>query len=462
MATFTDMKINITVTNGTCNVSSKYFPLDTALNIRIQPNRLYGSSALPVLNYINKPTGKTVYKETFTATDTADVYELNTMLDYSAAKTTEIYGQITYSYSQKYVEIKNNLIQCSTSMPDGLYAITEHTITITADDNCEFNVTPKISYYYQDKTTVPWKLVYGDFEFNKVSDTEYTYTFTADTRNTVYTVNAEAVTKTDITDKYGLIALYKPDKDILMALSKIRFVSPTPKPVDVGTATVYVVAEEYIDTAQYVISLKKFYFNIDTVITENICLGPYNTEIQCPVIGGDIKVLDMGTIAIAGIHQNIMDYDNTELQMYLPFIGFIDLKTADFMDKAINLRYEINIITGDSIAVIYADNKVMLMLHCNVSFEVPYRLNFRDTVNNNLQANTNYLLSEKPFIYVKSYKPAMPNSELPYKDTKYYAHFNEVSGYVEATEIDFSVQHDYITKTEIDEVISLLENGVFF
>ena len=126
--------------------------------------------------------------------------------------------------------------------------------------------------------------------------------------NNIYTVSAEAVTKTDITDKYGLIAVYKPTKDILVELSKVRFYKQIPESVKVGEATIVLMNTEYVDTANYAISLRKMYFSIETSVTENICLGPYNTEISCDVIGTDIITINMGTIAIAGRYQNIMDY----------------------------------------------------------------------------------------------------------------------------------------------------------
>ena len=82
-------------------------------------------------------------------------------------------------------------------------------------------------------------------------------------------------------------------------------------------------------------------------------------------------------------------------------------------------------------------------------------------MNTTLEPNTNYLLSEKPFIYVKSYNEAIPDNRLPYNDTKFYAKFSDVTGYTQATEIDLTIIHDYITTTEIDEIKQLLNTGVF-
>lgn len=463
MATYTDVEIRINVTNGGANIPTGRYPLATPLHIEITPNKLYGNTTkTPKLYYCYASTGNAAFSQTFTKSEeNADVWYLDTELLYYQLETTEMYCKVSYTYEKKYAGVKNNLTRCTTDTPDDVYPFEERTITLTADAGCEFHVTPKISYYAYDKSSLPWKWLYMDFEFTRVSENTYTYTFTPDADNDVYTVSAEAVEKTDITDKYGLIALYKPDKEKLVELSKVRFYHNTPKEVNVNGGTIYLMGEEYIDTANYVISLRKMYFNIETSVVENICLGPYNTEIACDVIGTDVVTLNMGTIAITGRYQNIMDYKNTEMQIYLPFAGFTDLSPSDFMDKAITLKYEINVINGDALAIIYADNEVMKMVNCNASFPVPYRLNDRENVNTNLQPNTNYLLSEKPFIYVKSYNEAVPDSRLPYNDTNFYASFSQVTGYTQATEIDFNVVNNFITTTEIDEIKQLLNTGVF-
>lgn len=462
MAKYDSIQIRVEITKGGCNISTGVYPLDTPLHIEIVPNKLYGDTTkVPRLCYCYPATGMVAFSENFTKSDTPDVWELDTTLSYYAAKTDDFYCTVKYTYEKKYAEVKNNLTRCTTDTPDDTYPFTERTITLHADTDCEFHVTPKISYYDYDKSSTPWKWIYKDFEFTRVSETEYTYTFTPNKDNNIYTVCAEAVATTDITDKYGLIAVYKPTKGELVELSKVRFYHNIPQDIKVGEAHIYFMTEEYIDTAKYAISLRKMYFNIETSVRENICLGPYNTEIECDVIGTDVVTLHMGTIAIAGRYQNVMDYKNTEMQIYLPFAGFIDISPSDFMDKAITLDYEVNIITGDAIAILYADNHVMKMVNCNASFVVPYRLNWLETVNNQLEPNTNYLLQEKPFIYVKSYNEAIPDSTLPYNDTKFYARFGELSGYTQATEIDLTVIHDYITNTEIDEIKQLLNTGVF-
>lgn len=462
----TSINITFTITNGSSNVADGSYPLDTPLHIELTPSKYYGitSTTVPKLTYIYDSSGNAAWSESFTqSTENEDVWVLDTSLKYYYAKNTAMHCVVKYSFDEKYCEIVNNLTHCTTDKAAGMYLRSEsNTITIKADDGYEFQTAPKISYYAYDKTSLPWKRFYYDFEFTMVSATEYTYTFKADSLNKVYTVSAVAVAKTDVTDKYGLIAVYKPTKDILTQLSKVRFAVPKVTPYKYeSTVVVETVSDEYVDTGKYIISLRKMYFPVPSTETEKIMLGPYTTDIDCPIVGTDTVTLDMGTVQITGKNKNTLDYKNTEMQIYLPFIGLTDIDTADFMDKDVGLKYEVNVITGECLAIITADGEVMKTESGNASFQVPYILNFHETVNNDLKPNSNYLLETKPFIYVKSYNPAAPDTSMPYNDTKFYAQFSTLSGYTQAQEIDFEVVHDYITKTEIDEIISLIENGVF-
>ena len=78
-----------------------------------------------------------------------------------------------------------------------------------------------------------------------------------------------------------------------------------------------------------------------------------------------------------------------------------------------------------------------------------------------ITAPSNVLEDTPPYILIKTGIALQPDSQKPYKDTKFYAKFGDLTGYTEADEIDFEVLSTQITKTEIDEIIQLLHNGVF-
>ena len=451
------IQLDININNGACNITKGDYERGEKIRIEISPSKLYGVKSTTLkasLIYYRFETK--VATENFT--QDGDKWVLET--DLTADNGQAISCTIKYlGYERKYVEVKNNLSNIITDTPDGLYTLDEMTITLKASDGYEIKVPPLISYYTVDTSTLPQKVVYSDFEFTLNESNDYVYTFKPATRNEVYTVSGEAVMNSKISDKYGIITAYKPDNNILSRLSKARFMTPNVTSQDIMGTTVYFTNYDYIDIGKYIISLKRFYFEIDTSSNESITLGPYNTEIECPVIGSDVVVLDMGSIGIMGKHKNSMDYNNTDLVIYLPFVGFESLNTSDFMDKIVNVKYEVNVINGESVAIVYADGEPMVMYSCNTSFDVPYMMNGRNEINANI--SNNYMLSEKPFIQIKSYNKATPDESLPYNTTKFYSQFNKVHGYTQATEINFSVVNDFITSSEIDEIINALSSGVF-
>ncbi len=348
-----------------------------------------------------------------------------------------------------YVQTNN----CKADIIEGKYPPQDILVTITCENNYEFIETPNLNRtrFYAGRVTK------ADFPFNKVNDTTYQYLMTIlDDDSYSYTITAEAVMKTSILDKYGTLTVYRPTIDELREISKVRW-----RQWDVSGSTIGERTNPYIDTAQYVVHLLKLYVDITPVTRDTLYFGPYDMGIECDIVGTDIVTLDLGTVNIKGVYGNAIDYENSEIQAYLPFIGFVSLSPDDFMDKTVSLHYQINVINGDALAVFTCDGNVVQSLSCNVSFEVPYQLTGSELVSKSIQPNTNYLLDEPAFIYVKTHKAVNPNTDLPYHDTKFYSKFGDLTGYTEAKEVDFTVLSDHITKTEIDEIITLLENGVF-
>lgn len=55
---------------------------------------------------------------------------------------------------------------------------------------------------------------------------------------------------------------------------------------------------------------------------------------------------DLGNIKIDRYFDNFLDYTNTQIKMFLPFLGDVDLSPSDVMNKTINLKASIDNMTG--------------------------------------------------------------------------------------------------------------------
>lgn len=62
------------------------------------------------------------------------------------------------------------------------------------------------------------------------------------------------------------------------------------------------------------------------------------------------RTFDFGTISIAENWGSFLDYSQTEIELYLPFIGTVSIDTAECMGGTINVQYTIDFFTGQCVA----------------------------------------------------------------------------------------------------------------
>lgn len=70
---------------------------------------------------------------------------------------------------------------------------------------------------------------------------------------------------------------------------------------------------------------------------------------------------DFGTINIYENWGSFLDYSHTQIELYLPFIGVVDIDTAEVMNGSISLEYTVDFFTGMCVANV----------NCNRTVELP-------------------------------------------------------------------------------------------
>ena len=98
---------------------------------------------------------------------------------------------------------------------------------------------------------------------------------------------------------------------------------------------------------------KLFYlpYDVETSASETIKIGNTDSNIQGNRITKQFQEIDFGNIDITEYYGNTLDY-NTELSIYLPFIGEKTLNIYDIMGGSLNLKYRVDILTGNCIAIL--------------------------------------------------------------------------------------------------------------
>ena len=95
-----------------------------------------------------------------------------------------------------------------------------------------------------------------------------------------------------------------------------------------------------------------------------------NTGVSMRPVTSQFVTVDCGTTVLQECYGGALDYNPyTRVQIYLPYIGTVQLDTDEVMAKTLHLQYHIDVVTGICCAEIKADNKLLYSFsgHCAVS-----------------------------------------------------------------------------------------------
>lgn len=250
-------------------------------------------------------------------------------------------------------------------------------------------------------------------------------------------------------EKLGLIGIYAPTETQMLELASKRFYSP--------------VEGEFKDYSEYIISYMKLYLNRDAItsyVQKTVKYGPYNTNITCDLFPDYVVEFNLGRVFIAETHGNSIDYEQTTLTAYLPYIGFVDLPVHVFMNKGANLKYRVNVASGECLAVFSDDNGALLQgFTGNMSFSIP--VHFNSTLRDNSLSDSSpwYLLKDpNPYIEARSQIPYEPETPVFGGDDNRINTLSNFSGYCVFSDVNLNMGG--MTQAEYDEIISLLKTGV--
>lgn len=270
---------------------------------------------------------------------------------------------LTGSYDS-IIEVERSLTLCTANDDLPQYVKGGETInaTLTANEGTEFDTeqSEPIFYYTDDygylhnvkltvspnkKTATGSLLVNADW--GKISIV-----------GTAYPVKV-------VGQQYGAINVYLVTLDELAEFSAKRFFKETGTDPSTG-ATIY----ENIDLGAYVNKIRRIYTNICASSTDVIRCGNYNTGVSCQQPSEDKITLNFGTAQVPAHNEDNTDFES-ELQVFLPFAGFVNLN-RDYAGQAISLQYVINVVTGNGVALLSCNGVVFQVEEIEPSSEIIY------------------------------------------------------------------------------------------
>lgn len=100
-----------------------------------------------------------------------------------------------------------------------------------------------------------------------------------------------------------------------------------------------------------IIGLHKIYATPATGGTQNIKVGYLDSGVPSKIVTEQYTTVDCGTVNCYEYFGNVLDYNPyTNIRLYLPFIGIIDLSNSDVMRSKINVVYHVDVLSGACLA----------------------------------------------------------------------------------------------------------------
>ena len=317
------------------------------------------------------------------------------------------------------------------------------TATLTANEGTYFKTVPQMQFesgslidshnfdftVSENKKTAT---ISQKLEFPKESIETATISFVGST------VPEKAVTG------YGSINVYSVNDSILNQFSKARFKSATGE-VSLAYDT---------DLGDYVNKLHKVYCDVGEVTETTIKCGNYDTLIKAESINSPVVTVDFGNVTLPVNNSDSSDF-NATVKVFVPFKGFVAVD-ADFIGKTLNLKYDVDLVTGDGCYKISVGDVIISQDVVKVSSDVIYKT----SKNMNLATigssgfSTGYLKGLKPFVVMKYYEPLQDR----YNNDNSVKVLSDVTGFAKFK--DITLPNIDCLNSEYNEIVSLLSKGV--
>lgn len=315
--------------------------------------------------------------------------------------------------------------------------------TLTTNDGTYFNTVPQMQFVSsspldnknydftvsEDKKTAT---ISQKLDFSKESVELATISFVGST------VPEKVVTG------YGSINVYSVNDSILNQFSKERFQSSTG---EVGLAY-------DADLGDYVNKLHKVYCDVGEVTETTIKCGNYDTLIKAESINSPVVTVDFGNVTLPVNNSDSSDF-NATVKVFVPFKGFVAVD-SDFIGKTLNLKYEVDLVTGDGCYKISVGDVIISQDVVKVSSDVIYKT----SKNMNLATigssgfSTDYLKGLKPFVVMKYYEPLQDI----YNNDNSVKVLSDVTGFAKFKDITLPTIE--CLNSEYNEIVSLLSKGI--
>lgn len=124
-----------------------------------------------------------------------------------------------------------------------------------------------------------------------------------------------------------------------------------------------------------IIGFHQIYCTPETGNTKTIKAGYLDSPVTALEVTDQYSEINCGEVSVNEYYGNVLDYDNTQVSVYLPFVGIVPLNTNIVMDSNLEIVYRIDVFTGTCLAQIKVkkqnSNAVMYAFEGNCAVQIP-------------------------------------------------------------------------------------------
>ena len=415
------------ITNNIANTTASSVASETNYTVTVTGNAKGMFNGTPTITYGGNTYNMTVTNQTATA------------IVPIATESVIINGEYLLG---KYIEVQYGLTNCEIvgDKPVKVKTGQSYTFNFRANPNAELT---EIYANFKNDEGNPID-VNGTISEDKQTGS-VTFELTPNAVDLNIVANANVITPTTIKN-YGAINVYIVTLDNLDEFAKKRFFTQTS---ETETGTSY----SEVNLGQYVNRIKRIFAAVPVGGDDVLKCGNFNTGIKVKYPDSDVIVLDFGNVELTGSNGNNEDF-NAQVQMFIPCRGVVTIDSK-YIGKTINLTIKVNVITGDSVALLSCDGVTFQIESFSLSRDVLYRLGTDLNVVGGEQWNEQILYGLEPYVLITENLTV----DVPVNNTQENVTINAVTGFAQFTNVNLNTAN--LLVDEYDEIISQLETGVY-
>lgn len=102
-----------------------------------------------------------------------------------------------------------------------------------------------------------------------------------------------------------------------------------------------------------------------------IKIGNYTSETHGQKLTAQFMTVQAGSFTVPLAWQNFLDFTQTQISIYLPFVGIKKIDPDDVMGKLVTVQYNIDVLTGAAVCFVKCANSVLYSYPCNIGYDIP-------------------------------------------------------------------------------------------